>query len=91
MTQLTIVFYFAGVWDLLLGFNQTSAGFHTLVLLFFLVPRLNLSWVILEIRLSIKRFRLRKDAAILLMPTLAVCFLIESLAIDFYLLTQVRM
>ena len=88
---MTIIYYFAGVFDLLFGFNQTSAGFNTLVLLFVLVPLLNLAWVIIEIRLAIKRFRYRKGVAFLLMPTLAVLLLIESLAIDLYLLTQVRM
>lgn len=91
LTQLTIIFYFAGVFDLLFGFNQTSAGFNTLLLLFVLVPLLNLFGVIIEIRLSVRRFRSRNGAALILMPALAILFLVESLAIDFYLLTQVRL
>ena len=47
LTQLTILFYVGGALDLLFGFNQTNAGFNTLLLLFVLVPLLNLFWVII--------------------------------------------
>jgi hypothetical protein len=90
LTQLTIIYYIAGAHDLLFGFNQTDAGFGTLLLLFFLVPVLNLVWLGIEISLAIKLFRQTRTATFL-MPAVALALLVESLAIDLYLLSQVRM
>ncbi len=91
LTQLTILFYVGGALDLLFGFNQTNTGFNTLLLLFVLVPLLNLFWVIIEIKQSVKLFRHQQRIASILMPIVAILFFIESIAIDLYLLSQARM
>lgn len=85
-----MLFYVGGEFDLLFGFNRTNAGFTTLVLLFFLVPVLNLSWLIAEITLSVNRSKQQGKVKSILMPSIAVIFLMESIAIDLYLLLQVR-
>jgi hypothetical protein len=68
-----------------------DGGFTILIFLFVLVPLLNLSWLITEIILSVKLFRHRNRAASVLMPLIAVFFLMESIAVDLYLMSQARM
>ncbi len=91
LTQLPILLFIGGTLDLLFGFNQTSAGFDTLLFLFFVVPILNLSWLIAEIRLAVKMSRPRNWLMSFLLPGIALFFFIESIAIDLYLLSQMRM
>jgi hypothetical protein len=91
LTQLPITLYFAGTYDLLFGFNQTHAGFGTLIFLFVFVPLFNLFWLIIEITLSVRMLKNRVRAVSFLTPIIALFFLIESIAIDLYLLSQARM
>ncbi|MET0084658.1 MAG: hypothetical protein ABW079_16735 [Sedimenticola sp.] len=91
VTQLPIILFVAGSKDLLFGFNQTDAGFTTLVLLFLFVPIMNLFWIALEIRLLVVRTRAQGELASFQMLGFAFLFFVEAIAIDLYLLTQVRM
>jgi hypothetical protein len=91
LTQFTIILYFGGKYDLIFGFNQTDAGFSTLLMLFVLVPLLNLFWLIIEIILSVKQSKQQVRAVSFLMPVIALFFLIESIGIDLYLISQARM
>ncbi|MES9961572.1 MAG: hypothetical protein ABW089_14170 [Sedimenticola sp.] len=91
VTQLPIILFVAGSKDLLFGFNQTDAGFTTLVLLFLFVPIMNLFWIALEIRLLVVRTRALGELASFQMLGFAFLFFVEAIAIDLYLLTQVRM
>ncbi|MET0105230.1 MAG: hypothetical protein ABW072_08805 [Sedimenticola sp.] len=91
VTQLPIVLFVAGSKDLLFGFNQTDAGFTTLVLLFLFVPIMNLFWIALEVRLLVVRTRAQGELASFQMLGFAFLFFVEAIAIDLYLLTQVRM
>ena len=77
--------------DLIFGFNRMDGGFIFLLSLFILVPLFNLAWLIAEITLSVKLFRQRDSAVSILMPIMAVFFFTESIAIDLYILSQVRM
>ena len=77
--------------DLIFGFNRMDAGFTILLILFVLVPLLNLSWLITEIILSVKLLRHRNRAVSVLMPLIAAFFFMESIAIDLYLISQARM
>jgi hypothetical protein len=86
-----MILFIGGKFDLLFGFNQTDSGFTLLLSLFVLVPLLNLAWLIIEITLSVKLFRHRDIAVPILMPLIAVFFLLESIAIDLYLISQARM
>ena len=77
--------------DLIFGFNRMDGGFTFLLSLFVLVPLLNLAWIITEITLSFKLFKKRDRKISFLMPLMAVFFFTESIAIDLYILSQVRM
>lgn len=68
-----------------------DAGFTILLFLFILGPLLNLSWFIAEIAVSVKRSRQRVGAVAIIMPSMAAFFLMESVAIDLYLISQARM
>jgi len=91
LTQLPMILFIGGKFDLLFGFNQTDSGFTILISLFVLVPLINLAWLIIEITLSVKLFSHRNRVLSFLLPLIAVFFFVESIAIDFYLLSQVRM
>jgi hypothetical protein len=91
LTQLPMILFVGGTFDLLFGFNQTHAGFITLLFLFVSVPFLNLFWLIIEITLSVKMSKHQVRAVSFLMPIIAIFFLMESIAIDLYLLSQARM
>lgn len=91
LTQLPVILFFGGKFDLLFGFNQTHAGFATLLMLFVSVPLLNLFWLIYEIVLSVKGSKQGVRAVSIIMPIISLFFLMESIGIDLYLLSQARM
>ncbi len=91
LTQLPMMLYVGAKFDLLFGFNQTHAGFATLLILIVSVPLLNLSWLIAEIVLSIKQSKQRSGSLSILMLLIALFFLLESIAIDLFLVSQMRM
>jgi len=91
LTQLPLILFVGAKYDLIFGFNRMNSGFTLLLYLFLLVPPLNLSWLIIEIIRSVKLFRHQDKAVSFLMPCMAVFFLMESLAIDLYLLSHARM
>jgi len=91
VTQLPLLLFFGGTHDLLFGFNQTQQGFTTMIALIFLVPVLNLAWLIIETRRTYRRTREKGFNKSLLMPFVALLFFLEALAIDLFLLGQLRM
>ena len=91
LTQVPLILFIGAKFDLLFGFNRMDSGFTMLLFLFVVVPPFNLAWLITEIIVSIKRFRQQNRAVSLLMPCMALFFLLESLAIDIYLLSHARM
>jgi hypothetical protein len=68
-----------------------DAGFTLLLLLFSLVPPLNMSWLITENIRSVRLSRDQRGAAAFFMPFVAGFFLIESVAIDLYIASHARM
>lgn len=91
MTQLPWVLFVGAKYDLLFGFKRLDSGFGLLVFLFVSVPLLNLSWLVAEIVRSVRQSRHRSRATNLFMPLVAVCFFIESIAIDLYIASHARM
>lgn len=91
LPQLTLGYFIAGSNDLLLGFNQTSAGFTTLLAALALSPLLCLAWLIVEARYAFKRVRSMKLVVLIQGPLLALLILIEALFIDVYILGHFRM
>jgi hypothetical protein len=86
-----MILFIGAKFDLIFGFNRMDSGFSILLFLFLLVPPLNLAWLIIEIIRSVKLFRRQNKAVSFLMPCMALFFLMESIAIDLYLITQARM
>lgn len=91
MTHMPIILYFGAKFDLLFGFNRTHAGFATLLLLIVSVPILNLSWLIAEVVLAFTHSKTRGVSLSVLMPAIALFFLVQSLAVDLFLISQMRM
>ncbi len=91
LTQLPLILFVGGKYDLLFGFNRMDSGFTLLLYLFLLVPPLNLTWIIIEIIRSVKLSRHPIRAATFLMPLIAVFFFVESIAIDLYMASHARM
>lgn len=77
--------------DLLGGWNQTDDAMGTVMALFFFGPVI-IAFVLISDSIHVVTWR--KDPARKLpiwLPFLGLIFFAESLAIDFYLLTQLRM
>jgi len=91
LPQLLLGYFVAGSHDLLWGFNQTSAGFTTLLVGLGLSPLLCLAWIVVESRHAWKHFRRHKSITLLLGPLLAMLILVEALAIDLFILSHFRM
>lgn len=90
LPQLLLLLFLAGSNDLLGGWNQGDAAMGLLLILFLLSPVVLLALLVVEFARCCKArpgARLRAGLFI----GLAIVFLVESLGIDFYLLTQVRM
>ena len=77
--------------DLLGGWNHTDSGFGVLILLFFATP------LATAILLVVEAIQYRKDARredptrSFLLPGLAIFLFLEALALDLYILSQLRM
>jgi len=91
VTQVPILLEIGAQFDLLFGFNHTDTAFNILLLLFVLVPLMNLSWLLTEIIMAIKMAKRQNRAMSLLMPGLALFFFLESLFIDIFFVSQARM
>lgn len=79
--------------DLIGGWNRApgSSFIEILILLFLLNPAVNLAWFIAE---PVRYFRERKSKngiKCFLLTVLALLLFIESLAIDWFILTQIKM
>lgn len=91
LPQVLIILFEAGVRDLLGGWNQTNEAFATIISLFLLSP-LIIGYVL--VRDTILLVTKRNDTTrirLLAIWLLDVVVFVEALAIDFYLLTQIRM
>jgi hypothetical protein len=91
LTQLPILLFYGGSHDLLFGFNQTDKGFSLMIGLFVIVPLVNLVWLSIETRKTFKKTREVGFNKALPLPFVALFVFLESLAIDYFLLTQLRM
>ena len=91
LPQALILLLVGGSFDLLGGFNRTDAGFGTLIALFLVTPVATLALLAVEI-IRYLLLAKRKDAArSFSMPAVAIVLFLEALAVDLYLLSQLRM
>ena len=93
LPQLLLFQFLGSMYDFIGGWNRASGAsfIEILILLFLLNPAVNLAWLIAE---PVGYFRQRKSKngiKCFLLTALALFLFIESLAIDWFILTQIRM
>ncbi|HSC95497.1 MAG TPA: hypothetical protein VLC73_11035 [Burkholderiales bacterium] len=91
LPQVLILLLVGGSLDLLGGFNRTDAGFSTLIALFLVTPVATLVLLVVEIVRYILLIKRKDSARSFLMPGVAIVLFVEALAVDLYLLSQLRM
>ena len=93
LPQLLILQFLGSMYDFIGGWNRATDGsfIKVLIILFLLNPVVTMAWAIAE---PVRYFRQEKNQnglRCLLMTILALLLFIESLAIDYFILTQIRM
>ena len=85
--------FLGSMYDFIGGWNRApDASFiEILIILFLLNPVVTIAWVIAEPVRYFRQGKIQNGLHCLLMTVLALLFFIESLAIDFFILTQLRM
>ena len=90
LPQVLILLLVAGSHDMLGGWNQTDDAMGTVLILFLLSPSAMLALLVTEIVKCYKANRGERRRTFLFIG-LAIIFFVESLAIDLYFLSQLRM
>jgi hypothetical protein len=90
LPQVLIFLLVAGAHDMLGGWNQTDDAMGTVLLLFLLSPSAMLALLVTEIVRGYKANKGERGRTFLFIG-LAIVFFVESLAIDLYFLSQLRM
>lgn len=90
LPQILILLLVAGSKDMLGGWNQTSDALTTVLILFLLSPIAALTLLTTEIVKCYKANKGERGKAFLFIG-LGVILMVESLAIDLYFLSQLRM
>jgi len=80
-----------GQLDLLGGWNHTDAAFGVLITLFLVTPVTTAVLLVVETIKYRKHATRGKETGSLSMPGLAIFLFLEALAIDMFILSQVRM
>lgn len=91
LPQILFLLDLGGSLDLLGGWNKTDTAFNVLIMLFLMTPVATASLLMAE---TIRFCKLRKCEAekrSFLMPGLAILLFLEALAIDIFILSQVKM
>ena len=93
LPQLLLLQFLGSMYDFIGGWNRApDASFiEILIILFLLNPVVTIAWVIAEPVRYFRQGKIQNGLHCLLMTVLALLFFIESLAIDFFILTQLRM
>jgi hypothetical protein len=93
LPQLLLLQFLGSMYDFIGGWNRApGASFiEILIILFLLNPVVTIAWVIAEPVRYFRRGKIQNGLHCLLMTVLALLLFIESLAIDFFILTQIRM
>ena len=91
--QLLLLQFLGSMYDFIGGWNRApDASFiKILIILFLLNPVVTIAWVIAEPVRYFRQGKIQNGLHCLLMTVLALLLFIESLAIDFFILTQLRM
>jgi len=91
LPQILAFLLVGGRLDLLGGWNRTDSALGVLILLFFVTPVATAILLVVE---TVRYFRHGKrgiEPRSFLMPGLAIALFLEALAIDLFILSQLRM
>jgi len=93
LPQLLILQFLGSMYDFIGGWNRApGASFiNILIMLFILSPVVTIAWLIAEPVRYFRQGKSQKGLQCLLMTVLALLLFIESLTIDWFILTQIRM
>ncbi len=93
LPQLLLLQFLGSMYDFIGGWNRApgSSFIEILVMLFLLNPVVTLAWLIAEPVRYFRKGKSQNGTQCLLLTVLALLLFIESLAIDFFILTQLRM
>jgi hypothetical protein len=91
LPQLLLLLLVGARLDLLGGFNRTDAGFGVVVALFILTPLAVAALLVVEVVRRRKHVDQDRRARSSRMVALAIFLLLEALAVNLWILTQVRM
>ena len=93
LPQLLLLQFLGSIYDFIGGWNRApGASFiKTLIILFLLNPVVTLTWVIAEPFRYFRQEKVQNGLQCLVWTVLASLLFIESMTIDFYILTQIRM
>lgn len=91
LPQLLLVMLVGGRFDLLGGWNRTDGAFGVLMVLFLVTPVAALALLVVEVVLLRRQAKRDAGAGSSRRVGLAAFLLVEALAVNAYILTQVRM
>ena len=93
LPQLLLLQFLGSMYDFIGGWNRApgKSFIEILILLFLLNPVVNLAWFIAEPVRYFKQRKGKNGIKCFLLTVLALLLFIESLAIDYFILTQIRM
>jgi hypothetical protein len=91
LPQAIILLLIGGRFDWLGGFNRTDAGFSTLIALFLVTPVATAVLLLVEVVRYLMEIRRKAPDRTFATAALAFVLFLEALAVDVYLIFQVRM
>ena len=91
LPQILLLLLVGGTLDLLGGWNHTDSAFGVLIALFLVTPVATATLLVLEIVKYRKHVKREKETRSFLMPGFAIALFCEALAIDLFILSQLRM
>ncbi|MDT8420170.1 MAG: hypothetical protein RQ754_07035 [Desulfuromonadales bacterium] len=91
LPQTLLLLLLATWFDLLGGWNHSDAGFHALILLSLATPFFTLALLVLELVRYRRQYRQHPDQATFLWPGVALFLCLETLSVNLFILSQLRM
>ena len=91
LPQILLLMLVGGKLDLLGGWNRTDSALGVLILLFLVTPVATAILLVVEIIKYRRHGKRERERRSFVMPGFAMLLFIEALAIDLFILSQVRM
>jgi len=91
LPQILLLLLVGGKLDLLGGWNHTDSAFGVLIALFLVTPLATAILLVVETIRYRRHVKRERETRSFLMPGLATLLFLEALAIDIFILSQLRM